>query len=112
MSEYTMIGYDSAGHWCEVMVNVSPSGKIQDVYTYLKELPVLFNEETGKEYKNPFKEGKNPLFVHFSCKVLMIKLLNRIGFFFSNEDECRGDIEFNKMVALYSLTSGEHAGTN
>lgn len=105
MSEYTMIGYDSVGHYCEVMVNVSPSGKIQDVYTYLKELPVLFNEETKKEYENPFKEGKNPIFVHFSRKVHMIKLLNRLGFFFSNEDECREDIDFNNMVALYSLTN-------
>ncbi len=103
-TEYTFIGVDSEDNYCEIMIDISETGKVIDIYTYRSDIPVLYNEETEKFYKVDYSEGKNSLFVHLKRKTYITKLLcNRFGFFYSRDDEETTDETLNNFYVTNNI---------
>lgn len=93
--EFTIINPETN---TEVMVDINTkTGKIDDLYCYANDIPVLYNDETDKEYKISAKEGKNKLFVHIQRKSTIYANLLKCGFIFCLDE---ADQDYNNDVAL------------
>lgn len=97
----------------EVMVDISVNtGKILGLYCYAKDIPILVNNETDKEYKITTLPGKNPLFVHIQRKGQIFKLLLQNDFITCLDDsdsQYNDDVKiFEKAMQLYNISGELH----
>lgn len=102
LQEFTLIGDNQ----CEVMVDINTTtGKIDGLYCYRDNVPVIEDYETGRVYKIHVKNGKNPLFVHIQSKARIFQLLIEKGGFIFSIDESDEDYESDIDIIQKALNA-------